>query len=227
MVGLLAAAMIGRLASGMVPFGAVAVFTTRGQPGYAGVAFAVFLVFAGVSGPWRGRLVDSHGAGRVLPILAALFAALVCAAALTAAVPVLSLAALAGSAILVPPSGATLRTVWTAIATAPDENRALHSLDSVLEEVTFVISPLLTSLFWAALSPVWALIAGAATAVAGVALLLLAAVHAGEHVWHVFSPPAAGSDSSSPDTTTLTGAPGPPRPPCQADWPPPQSSAPA
>jgi MFS family permease len=198
MVGLLTAAMIGRLASGMVPFGAVAVFTERNQPTNAGLAFAVFLIFAAGSGPWRGRLVDRHGARSVLPALAALFAVAVCAAALSAAVPPICLAALAAAACLVPPAGATLRTVWTTIAASPQENRALHSLDSVCEEITFVISPLVTAAVWAILSPEWALAAGAGTAVIGTGLLLASARRAGTGVWRVFNPAPKPDTAAGP-----------------------------
>jgi MFS family permease len=193
-VGLLTSAMIGRLASGMVPFGAVAAFTDQGRPALAGFAFAIFLIGVALTGPWRGRLVDRRGAGAVLPGLSVAFTVLVIIAAATLGrLPVMALAALGLAACLAPPNSAVLRSVWTATARTDDENRALHSLDSVLEEVVFVISPLLTSAIWVTAGSRWALVVGAVAALAGTGLLVTVARTAGNHVWDVFqghgSPP--------------------------------------
>ncbi|WP_346278672.1 MFS transporter [Pseudonocardia sp.] len=184
---LLGAAMVGRLAAGMVPFGAVAMFTTGGQPTYAGLAFATVLLVSAFTGPWRGRLTDRHSARTMLPVFAIAFTGLVSiAAALSTVAPALCLMALAVAAALAPPASAVLRTAWTAIAESAQENRALHSLDSVLEEATFVASPLLTSAAWALAGARWALVAGGAAALIGTALVLVSARRAGGRVRAAF-----------------------------------------
>lgn len=150
MPALLAAAALARLAGGMVPFGAVALFSQRHDFGAAGAALAASLIATSLTAPQRGRLVDRFSPRTVLPLMALGFAAAVCLAALAAgghapiALPV-TLLALASA--LAPPTTAVLRTIWSVIATDDREASAFHALDSVLEEITFTVSPLLVRFF--------------------------------------------------------------------------------
>ncbi|MFN8074147.1 MAG: MFS transporter [Kineosporiaceae bacterium] len=193
--GLLLAAVLGRLAAGVVPFGAVAMFTEADSPSLAGVAFASFLLVGAFTGPARGRLVDRRGAATMLPIMAVAFGGLILLGALVADVaPIAALIALGLSPAAAPPSSAVLRSTWTAIAATREENRALHSLDSVLEEAGFVVSPLLTAGIWAVAGPRWAVAVGAGAALVGTALLLTFARASGGLVWETFEKrsPTAG-----------------------------------
>jgi MFS family permease len=189
LAGLLGAAMIGRLTSGMVPFGAVALYSDQQRYTAAGLAFATFLIAGALTGPWRGRLVDRHSAVRVLPALTIPFVGLVTVAALTSSLPwaIISIAGFGLAAALSPPGGAVLRTVWTAISLTEDEKKALHSLDSVLEELTFVISPLVVSAIWVTASPRLATTIGGMTAAVSITLLILFAKVAGTGVWQAFT----------------------------------------
>lgn len=171
-VSVIAAVTIGRLAAGMVPFGMIAVYTSRHELGWAGASFAAFLIGAAVFGPYKGALVDRFGARRLLVPMAVAFAVAATGAALLAQgghvalyVPALVLTGLA--AVLAPPNSAVLRTVWTEVARSDVENTRLHSLDSVVEEATFVVAPLLTSGIWLVVGAYWAVIVGGLCALVG------------------------------------------------------------
>ncbi|WP_026179001.1 MFS transporter [Streptomyces hokutonensis] len=168
----IAAVTIGRLAAGMVPFGMIALFTSKHELGWAGAAFAAFLIGAAVFGPYKGAFIDRFGAHRLLLPMALAFAVTASAAALTAQsgrivlYPV-ALVLTAASAVLAPPNSAVLRTVWTEMARSDAENTRLHSLDSVVEEATFVVAPLLTSGIWLVVGAQWAVITGGLCALVG------------------------------------------------------------
>jgi MFS family permease len=199
-LAVLAAVNIGRLASGMVPFGMIATFTSEHQLGWAGAAFAAFLVGAAVFGPHKGALVDRVGTSRLLVPMAVLFASVVTVAALleqgadTALYPV-ALVLTVAAAGLAPPNSAVLRSVWTEIARNDAENKRMHSLDSVLEETTFVVTPLLTSGIWAVFGAHWAIIVGAFCALAGT--LWFSRIIAGVGAEHVVRGSQAGSTPGS------------------------------
>lgn len=206
LAGILGAAMIGRLTAGVVPFGAVALFSDSERYTEAGFAFATFLIVGALTGPWRGRLVDQYSAARVLPALTVPFVGLVVVAALTSSLPwaVVSIAGFGLAAALTPPGGAVLRTVWTVISRTDDEKKALHSLDSVLEELTFVLSPLLVAAVWFTVGPRVAVIIGGMSAVVGISLLMMFAKVAGSWVWEAFTQtnPSVAERGSSGDRRT-------------------------
>ncbi len=169
---IIAAVTIGRLAAGMVPFGMIAVFTSQRELGLAGASFTAFLLGAAVSGPYKGAMIDRFGARRLLvPMAFAFTAAAAGAAALAVSghpqlLPT-TLVVIVFAAVVAPPNSAVLRTVWTEIARDSDENTRLHSLDSVIEEGTFVVAPLLTSGIWLVSGAHWAVVAGGLCALVG------------------------------------------------------------
>lgn len=190
MAGLLASSLFGRLAAGMVPFGAVAVFAQHRQYVAAGAASAGFLIAASLVAPQRARLIDRYSARRTLPVFAIAFVIVICSSAsaihfnFPIVVPV-GLIALA--AAVAPPNSMVLRTAWSSISTTDGENRALHSLDSILEEAMFVVSPLLVAAIWVTIGPVWALVAGAVAIAGGTTGVLVFARIAGPAIDGVFS----------------------------------------
>src|SRR5262249_35257961 len=125
-----------------------------------------------VCGPYKGRMVDRIGAARLLIPMVIPFAAAASGAALLAHSDIVllfppALVLTTAAAVLAPPNSAVLRSTWTAIADNDAQNTRLHSLDSVVEEATFVVAPLLTSGIWLIIGPQWAVVIGAGCALTG------------------------------------------------------------
>lgn len=118
----------------------------RGSYADAGVTLAVFSI-PGFLGPARARLVDRLGARRVLVALALGLFLAVTGLDLLAGGPlvvVLGLALLAGCTP--PPVGPLMRAAWRELSGGdPDVLRRAYSLDSVGEDVLFVLGPLVAA----------------------------------------------------------------------------------
>ena len=113
--------------------------------GAAGLVSAAATVCIAVSGPWRGRLLDSKGLRRV--VLPSLVVTAICwsIAPFVGYLPLLLLAALAG--LFVVPTFSIIRQAVIAAVPESDRRTAL-SLDSVAVEVSFMVGPLVG--VWAA-----------------------------------------------------------------------------
>ena len=113
--------------------------------GAAGLVSAAATICIAVSGPWRGRLLDTRGLRRV--VLPSLVVTAICwsIAPFVDYLPLLLLAALAG--LFVVPVFSIIRQA--VIAAVPDsDRRTALSLDSVAVELSFMIGPLIG--VWAA-----------------------------------------------------------------------------
>jgi MFS family permease len=113
--------------------------------GAAGLVSAAATMCIAVSGPWRGRLLDTKGLRRV--VLPSLVVTAVCwsIAPFVGYLPLLLLAALAG--LFIVPTFSIIRQA--VIAAVPDsDRRTALSLDSVAVEISFMIGPLVG--VWAA-----------------------------------------------------------------------------
>ena len=113
--------------------------------GSAGLVSAAATLCIAVSGPWRGRLLDSKGLRRV--VLPSLVVTAICwsIAPFVGYLPLLLLAALAG--LFVVPTFSIIRQA--VIVAVPDaDRRTALSLDSVAVEVSFMVGPLVG--VWAA-----------------------------------------------------------------------------
>jgi predicted MFS family arabinose efflux permease len=113
--------------------------------GAAGLVTAAATVCIAVSGPWRGRLLDSKGLRRV--VLPSLVVTAICwsIAPFVGYFLLLPLAALAGL-FVVPTFSIIRQAVITAVP--GDDRRTALALDSVAVEVSFMIGPLIG--VWAA-----------------------------------------------------------------------------
>ncbi|MEP7035793.1 MAG: MFS transporter [Dermatophilaceae bacterium] len=111
----------------------------------AGFVSAAATICIAVSGPWRGRLLDSKGLRRV--VVPSLVVTAVCwsIAPFAAYLPLLLLAALAGLFII--PIFSVIRLAVIAAVPESDRRTAL-ALDSVAVELSFMIGPLIG--VWAA-----------------------------------------------------------------------------
>jgi MFS family permease len=149
--------LIGRAPGAMLSVGFVASASAAGgEAGYAlgGLAAGAYSLASAVAGPTLGRMADQRGQRRV-----GVSFALVSAAAAMAAV--LSLLAMGVSWLLVPfaavagatqPNvGAFARVRWAAILRDRDRAASAQALESIIDELTFLIGPPITAL----LAGVW------------------------------------------------------------------------
>jgi MFS family permease len=113
--------------------------------GAAGLVTAAATVCIAVSGPWRGKLLDTRGLRRV--VLPSLVVTAICwsIAPFVDYLPLLLLAALAG--LFVVPTFSIIRQAVMAAVPESDRRTAL-SLDAVAVEVSFMVGPVLG--VWAA-----------------------------------------------------------------------------
>ena len=113
--------------------------------GAAGLVSAAATICIAVSGPWRGRLLDTKGLRRV--VLPSLVVTAICwsVAPFVDYLPLLLLAALAG--LFVVPTFSIIRQAVITAVPESDRRTAL-SLDSVAVELSFMIGPLVG--VWAA-----------------------------------------------------------------------------
>lgn len=175
---LLALAFTARTTAAVLPI--VLLLALADRYGYARAALvggSTTLVLA-LLVPLRGRLLDRAGHRHALPVMGA------CAMALTATA-VVSVAArwpwwttllfvLAGN-MSSPPLNAALRSSWRRLVTSPQDLKAVHSADSILEEAGFVAAPLTAGVLIALLGPVTAYESTAAAFLVVIALYLTAA----------------------------------------------------
>jgi predicted MFS family arabinose efflux permease len=145
---------------GMLPL-ALVLFARDATGSYAkaGIVVAAANLGRAVLSPGRGRSVDRRGPARVLPALGVAYvasmAAFVGAASAGAGVVVLSLLAIAVGATP-PPVNATLRSVWTPLI-PEGEMQTAYSVHTLIQECSFLVSPLLTALVVGLASPAAAL----------------------------------------------------------------------
>jgi MFS family permease len=113
--------------------------------GAAGLVSAAATVCIAISGPWRGRLLDSKGLRRV--VMPSLVVTAICwsIAPFASYLPLLLLAALGGLFII--PTFSIIRLAVIAAVPESDRRTAL-SLDAVAVELSFMIGPLVG--VWAA-----------------------------------------------------------------------------
>lgn len=171
---LLGASILARVPLGMVPLAMILLLRDHGiDYGAAGVAVAVYTVSLGVSAPVLGRLMDARGRVRVLaPLVVAYPAALAVLTALALLdqpiVVVAAAAAVVGS--VMPPVGSAVRSLWSHVL--PAETRTVaYSVEAALQEITFVVGPLLAAAL-ASASTVAAVVCAGLLASAGTALVL-------------------------------------------------------
>ncbi len=181
------AGLIMRLPIAMYPLALVLLISTRtGHYGFAGLLSGSYVAGTAVGSPLLARVVDRHGQTPVLlPATAVHVLAVAAIAVLVGRTPepaLLAPAFVAGASFL--SVGSLVRARWSAVLAGRPELSAAYSLESTLDEVVFVLGPLLATVL--------------ATQVDGVAPLVLAiALVASGALW----------------LRTLTASAPPPRPP--------------
>jgi MFS family permease len=143
---LLSTSMVGRLPTAMATLAVL--LLVRGQGGsytLAGGLAALFTAGSGVGQPALGRAVDRRGQWQVLLVAAIVSSVAFGVLAVSGADhPVVSAFAAALAGLATPPLEPCLRSLWPHVVAGGSVLRAAFSLDVGLQEVTFVVGPLLT-----------------------------------------------------------------------------------
>jgi len=150
-----------------------------GSYGWGGAASAASAVAQALVGPWTGRLADRHGQSRVLvpQVLAhAVLLGLLLVLAQRGAEPPLLVAAGCLAGATVPQVGSMVRARWANLLPSGRAGTAF-ALESVTDELTFTLAPVVLLAVATAYSPVLALAAALVLVVAGT--LLFAGVRHG------------------------------------------------
>jgi MFS family permease len=203
------AGLVARLPLGMAPLAIVLVVRDTGSSyAAAGAVAGAYALLGAATAPVLGRLVDRLGQARVLvPLALAYPAAMGGLATLATAdagpVALAGCAAACGAAL--PPLAASIRALWPSLLPADELRATAYALEASLQEVFFVVGPLVVALLVALASPTAALIAAGVCGGAGT--LALAATPA-SRAWRGGAR-ASGSRwgaLASPAVVTVLGA---------------------
>src|SRR3712207_7455795 len=151
------AGFVARLSISMRALGSVLMVSLlTGSYGLAGAVAAAALLGEAVAAPRLGRLVDRYGQRRVLLMALAVHSvgtlALVFSAQLSApAWTLFATAALSGAAAL--PVGSLVRARWSALLGGSPVLEAAFALESTLDELIFVLGPVLVTALALGLTP--------------------------------------------------------------------------
>ena len=145
---LLLASLVGRLANATGPLSVVLfVQEQTGSLAKAGAASAAIGLASGLLAPVRGRLVDRYGQRRcLLPMglgFAAALAGMVATAGPGPAAVATTIALAAAAGAVAPPLGASMRALWVSLVGQGPRLQTAYALDAVLDELLFVLGPLL------------------------------------------------------------------------------------
>ncbi|GHF53288.1 MULTISPECIES: MFS transporter [Streptomyces] len=206
--GFSAAGLLGRMPLSMLGIGVVTMISQlTGRYGLAGALSATLALSAALMGPQVSRMVDRHGQRRVLRP-ATLISLTAVAGLLVSAQqrwPDWTLFVFAAGVGCVPSVGSMVRARWAAIfAGSPRELHTAYSAESVVDEVVFILGPILSI----GLSTAWFPEAGPLLAACflGAGVFWLTAQRATEPVPHPRSAHTGGSALRAPGLQVLVAA---------------------
>ncbi|MGW5686115.1 MFS transporter [Nonomuraea sp. NPDC003754] len=177
-------ALVARLPYAMLQIGILLLVRwSTGSYGAAGAASAAAAIAQALAGPQTGRLADRYGQPRVLlPQVAAhalAVGALVALAATGAGAPLLVVtAALAGATV--PQIGAMVRARWSHLLGGSGRLGAAFAVESITDELTFTLAPVLLVLLSTGFTPAVALLVSLALILAGTVVFAVTRVGAPE-----------------------------------------------
>ena len=179
------ASLLARLTVGMAPLATLLLIRGEGRSyAVAGIVLAASSLASAIAWPLFGRLADRVGQTRVLLPLACIYPAAFGGLALLAVreAPVAALAAcavLAGATL--PPIGACMRALWPSLLPGEELRDTAYALEAWLQELFFVVGPLIVAVL-AAVGPPWA------------AVLVAAALCAVGTAWFALTPPVRAAE---------------------------------
>ncbi|GAA4551778.1 MFS transporter [Amycolatopsis samaneae] len=171
--GFASAGLVARLSLPMTHMGILTMLSElSGRYGLASAVAGTFTLSMALIGPQVSRVVDRLGQGRVLVpatgiSVAALGALILCA---YYEGPMWTLFALAVLAGFMPSMGAMVRARWTELYRGSPKLNTAYSLESVVDELTYIIGPALAVMLCTTLLPAAGPALAAALLVAGVVL---------------------------------------------------------
>ncbi|GAA2802714.1 MFS transporter [Nonomuraea dietziae] len=180
----LAPALVARLPYAMLQMGILLLVQwSTGSYGAAGVASAAAAISQAVIGPQTGRLADRYGQPRVLlpqvTVHALALGALLALAASHASIALLVLtAALTGASL--PQVGAMVRARWSHTLGGSGKLGTAFAVESITDELTFTLAPVLLVTLSTLFSPVVALVVALTLIVTGTVVFALTRVGAPE-----------------------------------------------
>lgn len=164
-------ALWARLPMSMAGLGIVLLIHERtGSYGEAGVMSAAYVLSAAAFGPWQGRLVDRLGQSTVLFTVGTLYAL-----GMTAFIPVLDAGwstpwphlCLILTGMATPQVGSMVRARWSHLLTDHEQLNTAFSIEAVLDEVAFIVGPVLVTFLTLHVSDVSGLLFAATAAFLG------------------------------------------------------------
>lgn len=194
--------LIGRIPDSIAGV-AIIVLVRSATRSYAagGLAAGGFAVGSALAAPLSGRALDRFGQRAILPALAGCFAAMLIASVLAVGsvgegwlIAMLTLAGLAH-----PPLESAMRALWPGLVAREDLDLA-YSLDSTLQELVWIVGPLMLSLLLAVAGPKAPLLACAVLSVLGTIVYTTS-----QAVGHDPASRRDPGDRSSLFTVTFTG----------------------
>lgn len=166
-----AAGVLGRMHISMVGLGIVLlVQSTEGSYGLAGAVSATYMVANAAMAVVQGRLLDRFGQGRVLRLYAIAFgiALGLMIASVRESWPLPATFALAGLAGAgAPQVSAAVRARWSWVLENPKDVQTAFALEAVLDELVFIIGPMLVTVLATTVSPTVGLGTGLVAALTG------------------------------------------------------------
>lgn len=165
------AALLGRLQISMVGLGIVLLVSARtGSYGLAGILSAAYVIADAALAIVKGRLVDRLGQARVLSVGISVWGVALTLLVLGveldwAAWTTYASAVVAGA--FVPQVGSAVRARWSHVLTDRSQVGTAYALEAVLDEVVFVVGPILVTLLATLWHPVAGLLVALGTGLAG------------------------------------------------------------
>ena len=166
-----ATGLVGRLPISMAGLGIVLLVQSgTGSYGVAGLVAATYMVANALCAILQGRLVDSWGQARVLTVLAVAFGLGITVLVVSAEAgwprsTTYLAAALAGATL--PPVGNSVRARWTHVLSGGPGLQTAFALESVVDEMVYMVGPILVTVLATLVDPVLGLATAAAAGTLG------------------------------------------------------------
>lgn len=163
--------LVARLPISMVSLGVVLLVSTRtGSYGLAGAVAAAYLIANAVFAIPQGRLTDRLGQVRVLPVTILAFTVamtlLMVAVERSWPTPLPHVFAALGGAAL-PQIGSSVRARWSRVVPDKRELQTAFAFEAVVDEVVFMVGPILVTVLATAVHPLAGLVAAVASGLVG------------------------------------------------------------